>query len=177
MTDVYLRLGAILLGTTDEKLLVPERDNIIQFAKRAGLLRGKVAAEQFIGSAKWHFGPAQIVAIDDANLTFIGKILESINEGWVSAADYRMMHGIWDHFKGGIYRSMRTERDADSGKARVSYISMVFGTDHSRRAEEWNEVVVWPDGAYRSRFVFRGPDMNTPPPSFKVPTPKLPYET
>ena len=46
---------------------------------------------------------------------------------------------------------------------------MVFGTDHTRFVREWCEVVQWPDGKYRSRFVYRGPDLTTPAPQFKVP--------
>jgi len=53
----------------------------------------------------------------------------------------------------------------------MEYTSMTYGTPHSRLISQWCEVVKWPDGKYRSRFVYRGPDLHTPEPSYKVPTP------
>jgi hypothetical protein len=68
-----------------------------------------------------------------------------------------MTHGLWKHFKGGLYESKRVERDADTGGFRVSYKSLTNGTYHSRRIEQWNEVVPWPDGVERPRFILFKP--------------------
>lgn len=88
-----------------------------------------------------------------------------------------MSHGIWDHFKGGVYLSQRVGVFASGNdEPMIEYLSMVFGTTHFRLCWEWNEVVMWPDGKYRSRFVYRGKDLREPPPPFKAPTPRLPYE-
>src|SRR5208282_5361613 len=64
--------------------------------------------------------------------------------------------GIYDHFKGGIYL-IRDFSSWASGRGElvVEYLSMLFGTKHSRIGSEWCEVVQWPDGKYRSRFVYR----------------------
>lgn len=97
-------------------------------------------------------------------------LLECWSQGFVSIAGWDMPHGIWDHFKGGVYESDRVEMDADTGNPRVSYRSLIYGGAHSRRAEQWNEVVQWPDGKWRSRFVLRGPPGSLEP-LYKVPSP------
>ncbi len=84
--------------------------------------------------------------------------------------------GIWDHFKGGVYlKTGHGSWASGSGELTVEYLSMLFGTKHYRLAEHWCEVVRWPDGKYRSRFVYRGPDLKTAEPSFKVPSPTTPH--
>lgn len=117
-----------------------------------------------------------------------GKILDSLNEpiaqGLLECLDPYQGYepctrvdtirlGIFDHFKGGVYK-VRSFATWESGPERiksVEYTSLIFGSDHNRAATEWCEVVQWPDGKYRSRFVYRGPDLKTPPPVFKVPSP------
>jgi hypothetical protein len=79
--------------------------------------------------------------------------------------------GVYDHFKGGVYLAERLERDADTGRTRVSYRSLLFGSFHSRRLEEWNEEVLWPDGCMRPRFAYRGPGLAGKEPTYKVPSP------
>lgn len=77
--------------------------------------------------------------------------------------------GVWDHFKGGIYLVERTARSADTDEPVVVYLSLVHGTWHVRRLDQWFEIVTWPDGRARGRFVYRGPTAETPEPVFKVP--------
>jgi hypothetical protein len=104
------------------------------------------------------------------NPELIQNLLNTIanwGKGWISGAREFMVHGIWDHFKGGVYVSTSTVRWAEDGEPVIIYTSLLHGTHHARRCSEWNELVEWPDGAYRSRFVFRGKTM-TQPPSFKV---------
>ncbi len=82
--------------------------------------------------------------------------------------------GIYDHFKGGVYLVTGFGSWASgNGERVVEYISMIFGTKHYRLATQWGEVVQWPDGKYRSRFVYRGPSMRSHEPPFKVPSPPL----
>lgn len=88
--------------------------------------------------------------------------------GWVSMAGFGMTHGIWDHFKGGVYLSQSVVRFAATGEPLVVYVSLGNGTMHGRLARDWNEVVKWPDGKYRSRFIHRGPDLSISAPDFKV---------
>lgn len=91
-------------------------------------------------------------------------------QGWAWETE-----GIWDHFKGGVY--LKTGHGgwaSGDGELVVEYRSMLFGTKHYRFATQWCEVVQWPDGKYRSRFVYRGPDLKTPEPDFKVPSPTTP---
>jgi len=80
--------------------------------------------------------------------------------------------GIWDHFKGGVYKVTGFSSWASgNGEKVVGYTSMLFGTDHTRLVNQWCEVVEWPDGKYRSRFVYRGADLKVTAPSWKVPSP------
>lgn len=80
--------------------------------------------------------------------------------------------GVFDHFKGGVYLVERLARSADTGEPIVVYLSLHHGTWHTRRLSQWNEVVPWPDGVERARFVYRGPDAEVPEPSFKVTPPR-----
>lgn len=103
---------------------------------------------------------------DQADL--IQGLLEALCFHWVSSAGPEMKHGVWDHFKGGIYLSDGLGISADTGELEVEYISLLHGTRHHRRCSQWNEVVQWPDYKYRSRFVYRGPTLETLAPIFKV---------
>jgi len=80
--------------------------------------------------------------------------------------------GIYDHFKGGVYKvnGLASWASGD-GELVVHYTSLLHGTDHVRFVEQWCEVVQWPDKKFRSRFVWRGPDLTTPAPAYKVPSP------
>lgn len=92
-------------------------------------------------------------------------------ELWTNPENIRL--GVYDHFKGGVYK-VRGFSSWESGERElvVEYDSLIFGTPHSRFAWQWCEVVQWPDGKYRSRWVHRGADLHTPAPSFKVPSPR-----
>ena len=81
---------------------------------------------------------------------------------------------IYDHFKGGVYMIRDFSLWASgNGELVVEYLSMIHGTKHARLGSEWCEVVQWPDGKYRSRFVHRGANLVTPEPPFKVPSPRV----
>jgi len=85
-------------------------------------------------------------------------LAQAREQGWVSTAGPEMRHGAWDHFKGGVYISTQVVMNVDSQEAQepmVIYCSATYGTWFARRCEEWNELVEWPDGKYRSRFVLR----------------------
>lgn len=68
-----------------------------------------------------------------------------------------------------MYLVERLARSADTDEPMVVYLSLIHGTWHVRRIEQWFEIVTWPDGMARGRFVYRGPTAETPEPSFKVP--------
>jgi len=99
----------------------------------------------------------------------IHKFAHARTNGWVSNAGPGMAHGIYDHFKGGSYISTQVVTDVDTNKPSVVYCSTVRGTWFVRPCDQWNELVEWPDGKYRSRFVFRKDPLLVP--EFKVPTP------
>lgn len=92
--------------------------------------------------------------------------------GWVSDAGPTMQHGTWDHFKGGVYSSTQVVINVDTQEPSVVYLSTIFGTWFVRTCQEWNELVQWPDGQWRSRFVRRAVPWLAP--EFKVPSPALP---
>lgn len=80
-----------------------------------------------------------------------------------------ILFGIYDHFKGGVYLLDGISYNVDSDKLSVEYVSAFNATKRfNRLAEKWAEIVCWPDGHYRSRYVYRGQDLDTPPPPFKV---------
>ena len=115
-----------------------------------------------------------VIDPDSVALTYEQELLveglfDCLAHDWVSAAGPNMQHGIWDHFKGGLYMSVGTAIDAERDCCQVEYISLYHATRHHRRAASWNEVVKWPDGRYRSRFVYRGSTLEADPPSFRVP--------
>lgn len=95
-------------------------------------------------------------------------MLECLRDGFLTESPPPL--GIYDHFKGGVYLVTGHALWASgAGELNVEYLSMVHGTKHNRLATQWCEVVAWPDGLFRSRFVYRGSDLNTPEPVFKVP--------
>ncbi len=82
--------------------------------------------------------------------------------------------GIFDHFKGGVYLVTGYSTWASgNGERIVEYLSMTNAQKFTRLGSQWCEVVEWPDKRYRSRFVYRGPDLIAPEPTFKVPSPEL----
>lgn len=101
------------------------------------------------------------------------KLFECLRNGWYIAPE-KLPRGVYDHFKGGVYRLERFSSWASGrGEQVCGYLSMLFGTDHTRYAWEWCDIVEWPDGKYRPRFVYRGPDLRTAEPAFKVPSPTV----
>jgi Protein of unknown function (DUF1653) len=95
-------------------------------------------------------------------------MLECLRDGFLTASPPAL--GVYDHFKGGTYLVTGIAAWASgTGEAVVEYISMNLGKKNVRLASQWVEVVPWPDGRYRSRFVYRGPDMLAAEPTFKVP--------
>lgn len=122
-------------------------------------------------------------ALDVLNQPMTQGLLECLNP-YQGIEPYRnpdrMIHGwdprgVYDHFKGGVYllRGLSHWASGEQDERVVEYTSLLHGTHHARKLEEWCSVVEWPDGKYRSRFVFRGVDLCIPPPSFKVPSPEI----
>ena len=59
------------------------------------------------------------------------------------------------HFKGGKYRVLFEALHSDEKEPVVVYVSMIFGTVWVRPTKEWSEMVEWPDGEMRTRFIRR----------------------
>lgn len=98
-------------------------------------------------------------------ITFDGRSDRAKALGWLSDAGWDMTHGVWDHFKGGVYRSTAVALCVDTEKAKVCYENEA-GRKFVRDVDSWNELVQWPDGEWRSRFVRRSNPVSVP--SFKV---------
>jgi len=112
--------------------------------------------------------------LDPLNRDVVAGLLQCLEPSGDYSKSEELPLGIYDHFKGGVYLIKGFSRWASgNGEKVVEYLSMIFGTPHTRLADQWCEVVQWPDGKYRSRFVYRGPDLKSPVPSFKVPSPKV----
>jgi len=66
-----------------------------------------------------------------------------------------MPGGLFRHYKGDLYRviSAATEStNARNGQLLVIYIGRPASGIRVRTLEEWQELVVWPDGTMRPRF-------------------------
>lgn len=182
ISNLFDRIASILLKVPEKDLSENDKGLVHRLVNEAwdhGKLNGDYVS-QFMKVACRDFGDLyHIPSVEEVGL--IQGLIQlwanySGGSPWISHAGPGMAHGVYDHFKGGQYLSQRVERCADTGESRVSYLSLLHGTPHSRRAAQWNEIVKWPDGEYRSRFVYRGPDLLTPPPPFKVPSPTLFWE-
>lgn len=164
--DIYLQIGTIFYGRTDlpadqrsfikklchEITQTPERQGDAFGMRLAKRLQTQVANRQ--------------LSVEEYDLA--QGLLECLHHGWVTTQEpTAIKRGIYDHFKGGVYRLEKVKIFAN-GEWVVDYLSMNYGEDHGRFLWEWCEVVQWPDGKYRSRFVYRGPNMKIPPPLFKV---------
>lgn len=173
ISDVYRRLASHILGISEPSVTAEQRATYKKFAQEAGESSGNPYTA-FLAKVTSTGAKTSLTA---PQMGEISGLLELVQHDlmnatpWISTAGKFMPLGVYDHFKGGIYLVDRVELCADTSEFRVSYLSLVFATYHSRRANEWNEIVVWPDGKYRSRFVLRGNDLKTPEPPFKVATP------
>jgi hypothetical protein len=83
----------------------------------------------------------------------IQDLLQCLWHEDLSFGGEKMTHGVYIHYKGGRYRSIGVAIDAETGGQRVQYVSMGDGVIYSRLAIEWGQVVRWPDGRFRSRFM------------------------
>lgn len=141
---------------------------------RALLDQAFIDAQRLGGKALKEFGrlrDTRMPALTPEQEQLVEGLFDCKANGWVSNAGPFMRHGVWDHFKGGLYMSTGGGQDAESGFWQVRYISLYHGTEHHRRAVSWNEVVKWPDGRYRSRFIYRGLAVCEAP-SFRVAAPE-----
>lgn len=64
------------------------------------------------------------------------------------------MTAVWKHFKGGRYRIIvESKLSDDPATELVTYVSLTNGELWTRRKDEWNELVAWPEGSVHPRFV------------------------
>jgi hypothetical protein len=66
-----------------------------------------------------------------------------------------MIHipGFYRHLKGGLYETMATAMETETGIEYVVYKSALSDVIWCRPRSMWEEVVRWPDVALRARFV------------------------
>lgn len=66
------------------------------------------------------------------------------------------MTGIYKHYKGGIYAVLGICSDSTNGRddaKMVLYYSLEKHQIHVREIAEFHEIVKWPDGKLRARFL------------------------
>lgn len=66
------------------------------------------------------------------------------------------LNQIYEHHKGGKYLVLSVAEEstnARKGNQVVIYVSLTFGKVKCRDLEEFLEIVEWPDGEKRSRFI------------------------
>ena len=61
--------------------------------------------------------------------------------------------GVFRHFKGGRYRVLFIAKDSETEAPTVVYVSLMNGDVWVRPAAMFVEVVAWPDGNRRPRFI------------------------
>ncbi|SRR6266446_7710699 len=82
-----------------------------------------------------------------------------------------MEAGIYEHYKGGLYLYDKTFEHHETGKKYVGYIALTGAHLPGMRArirelelepgvDAWNDMVVWPDGIVRQRFVYVGEQLS-----------------
>jgi hypothetical protein len=121
------------------------------------------ARETFLLGKGYNFPP-----VGNQTTEQVCGLLEALANKWVTETPPQ--RGVYDHFKGGVYFVTDTSLwvSGETPEEAVEYLSATNGRRFTRLAWQWSEVVVWPDGKYRSRFVYRGPNLTDAPPSFKV---------
>lgn len=177
--DPHRRLASYFLAIPEDQISVEQRRQVKEVV--FDILAKALEEGKDVNSLASEFEARTNVGVDftPETLSEINGLLEMLQfgisktHGWLSEAGAHMPLGIYDHFKGGIYMADRIQTCTSNNELEVSYFSCVSGRWFGRHCWEWNEVVKWPDGKYRSRFVYRGPDLSIPEPSFKVPTPTL----
>ncbi len=108
-------------------------------------------ATPYITAVKNHMGFAlEAPKIDVGKLN---ALIECVHTGQLTKVGLTMEHGRWQDFEGGQYVSDRIDIDTVDGSYRMSYRSEVTGESFSRPLKEWGQVVMCPDGKYRSRFI------------------------
>jgi hypothetical protein len=161
--EPYTKLTELFLGntTTDH-----ERSVVHRMVDEAILSTGDSLLNRFLQRVS-ALVPDKVAGADHA---LVDGLLRCIANGWYTGPLTLKENGIWDHFKGGVYlKTGHGSWASGDGEPVIEYISMIYGTKHYRLASQWCDVVQWPDGGYRSRFVYRGSDLMVQAPSFKVP--------
>jgi len=76
--------------------------------------------------------------------------------------------GYYDHYKGGYYFVEKLILDTATKQDKFVYQSVYTKKWFGRAPHEWREIVEWPDGVLRSRFIQRGFFEADLEPPFKV---------
>ena len=64
--------------------------------------------------------------------------------------------GVYKHYKGGRYTVLHVADDSTNkrvGNKLVVYVSLTYGKIKCRDLKEFTQVIKWPDGKKRPRFV------------------------
>jgi len=147
----------------DQKLL----NTLIEIASDVVFLHGR-SHEDLVEPLFGMWGDRPRMSSDFINKDEIRRILNCLREGW--SIPMPIQEGVWDHFKGGVYKvHFLASWTGDEGGEVVVYTSLLHGTTHARHVTSWNEIVLWPDSVYRTRFVRRKDPKD--PPLYKVPSP------
>lgn len=173
--DIYVRLASRFFKTAaDEDVTDKMREHVEALVHGIILIEPETEQASFVSRFVAHMDKSDGVTLTADETDEVEGILDALNFGsWIMDPD-ELSLGVYDHFKGGIYMVRGFSSWASgNGERVVEYTSLIHGTHHTRLADQWCEVVQWPDGMYRSRFVYRSPDLTTPAPGFKVPSPKV----
>ena len=60
--------------------------------------------------------------------------------------------GVYQHFKGGLYKLLLIARDSETEEPVVVYVALKDGSTWTRKLSHWTELVQWPDGTFHARF-------------------------
>ena len=75
--------------------------------------------------------------------------------------NYPKINGLYQHYKGGIYKVLFLSKHTETGEVLVNYKSLLFGSYHSRPLENWNEAIKDDDNNLRFKLLIE-PDFHEP---------------
>jgi hypothetical protein len=140
--DVYRQMAALVLSKKPEEVTTVERQAVIVAVDKSSYTN-----EPDLDQLLRFLPPPPKEA-----LPALRDLLHCIYRGDVTGIE-NFKHGLYTHYKGGKYRTILTAMDSETEKPTVVYVSLSSGEFWVRPLEMFAEIVIWPDGKYRSRFV------------------------
>lgn len=156
ITDFHRYVAQLVTGQAE---ITKDIRDAVKTAAFETLYQNNVNVGMFLNFCREKEVPVQESVVVD-HISFALESLLKKDMWWTSNEPKDFRSGIYDHFKGGVYKAMKVALFVDNDRWFVDYISMTNEKDFGRFLDDWCSLVVWPDGRIRSRFVYRGQDLS-----------------